>query len=315
MSEIFSFLLILLLSESFQNSAYKFHRLDEVCHDTGRKVRMALGDSVHVFTYNSSFSQQKSVKCHLELAVINSLWGFSVYIQQISLDSPGVGGECDNDNYLQFGRDVLFVTTHLSNKLCDNKTVIKDRQYTEIEDTEMDVWLVVTNKNIRMHQNVVIVVTPVYKTSQCKNKVGSVHMCGNGQYCINRQLRCDGRVNCIHRDGRNTDETGCVAAPVNASSQSSWSSEHSDSLIYLGLTVLIGTLVLVGYYKYKHRIKQQPGSRPDRQIPSTDCSLPPLIPLPPSCPPPPYTIDNCSDYTHPPLPPSQNFIKQNFDCP
>ena len=48
-------------------------------------------------------------------------------------DSPGVGGECDNDNYLQFGRDVLFVTTHLSNKLCDNKTVIQDRQYTEIE--------------------------------------------------------------------------------------------------------------------------------------------------------------------------------------
>ena len=45
----------------------------------------------------------------------------------------GPGAECDNDNYLQFGRDILFVTTHLSNKLCYNKTVINNRQYVEIE--------------------------------------------------------------------------------------------------------------------------------------------------------------------------------------
>ena len=40
---------------------------------------------VHIFTYNSSESNKKSVTCHLELAVTNSLWGFSVYIQEIAL--------------------------------------------------------------------------------------------------------------------------------------------------------------------------------------------------------------------------------------
>ena len=45
----------------------------------------------------------------------------------------GPGAECEADNYLQFGRDILFVTTHLSNKLCYNKTVINNRQYVEIE--------------------------------------------------------------------------------------------------------------------------------------------------------------------------------------
>ena len=46
---------------------------------------MALGDSVHVFTFNSTISNTRTLKCHLELAVTNSLWGFSVYIQEISL--------------------------------------------------------------------------------------------------------------------------------------------------------------------------------------------------------------------------------------
>ena len=33
----------------------------------------------------------------------------------------------------QFGRDILFVTTHLSSKLCDNTTALQHRHYTEIE--------------------------------------------------------------------------------------------------------------------------------------------------------------------------------------
>ena len=60
-------------------------RLDKLCHETGRKVRMTLGDAVHVLSYNSSLSSRRELKCHLELAVTNSLWGFSVYIQEISL--------------------------------------------------------------------------------------------------------------------------------------------------------------------------------------------------------------------------------------
>ena len=32
----------------------------------------------------------------------------------------------------------------------------------------------------------------------------SVHMCANGQYCISRHLKCDGRVNCVDLNGRHT---------------------------------------------------------------------------------------------------------------
>ena len=56
----------------------------------------------------------------------------SVLIVVNILDSDPTD-ECSSDNYLQFGRDILFVTTHLSNKICDNNTVIQDRHYTEIE--------------------------------------------------------------------------------------------------------------------------------------------------------------------------------------
>ena len=60
-------------------------RLDKLCQESGRKVRMTLGDAVHVLSYNSTISTTRALKCHLELAVTNSLWGFSVYIQEISL--------------------------------------------------------------------------------------------------------------------------------------------------------------------------------------------------------------------------------------
>ena len=57
-------------------------------------MRVALGDSVHVYTYNSTISRSSHIKCHLELAVTNSLWGFSVYIQEISLGKFQYSGYC-----------------------------------------------------------------------------------------------------------------------------------------------------------------------------------------------------------------------------
>ena len=78
----------------------------------------------------------------------------------------------------------------------------------------------------------VLVVTPVHKSAQCREQgrqsvcksadirhylllsSGSrVHMCEpRGRYCINRQLLCDGRVNCVGDSGGNTGEikTDCV---------------------------------------------------------------------------------------------------------
>ena len=50
-------------------------------------------------------------KCHLELYLPSSSYGFSVFIEEMSLSGSSLSG-C-NEDYVQFGRDILFVTTHL----------------------------------------------------------------------------------------------------------------------------------------------------------------------------------------------------------
>ena len=74
-----------------------------------------------MFTYNSSSPGPVTVTrpvftCHLELVLPSSLYGFSVFIEEMSLGGSQ-GGSCRRD-YLQFGRDILFLTTHKSRKYC-----------------------------------------------------------------------------------------------------------------------------------------------------------------------------------------------------
>ena len=72
------------------------------------------------------------------------------------------GGECQDD-YVQFGRDILFITSHRSNKYCgviegtvqtpppnasiedtQSITPLDKRIYSESSDQEMDVWVKMT---------------------------------------------------------------------------------------------------------------------------------------------------------------------------
>lgn len=285
MSEVCVWFLLLLMSESCQNAInYKTHRLSEVCHGAGRKVRMTLGDSVHVFTHNSSLPGPRGLTCHLELAVTNSLWGFSVYLQEIALGPPSAS-ECDPDNYVQFGRDILFITTHLSPRLCHNHTDTRRRHYTEIQDTEMDVWLVVSPNESRGPQSVVLVVTPVHKSAQCKEQGGRVHMCDpRGRYCISRQLLCDGRVNCVGEAGGNTDESDCQPPVSDLSTKSSWEIDWSQ---ISGYTFLVLCLLILSGFCYR-RFQRR------RCLPSAPG------PPSPSCPPPPYTIHSPPLYSQQP---------------
>ena len=65
----------------------------------------------------SHFAHFRSVfSCHLELFLPSSLYGFSIFIEEMSLGGSQ-GGGCRRD-YLQFGRDILFLTTHKSRKYC-----------------------------------------------------------------------------------------------------------------------------------------------------------------------------------------------------
>ena len=97
-----------------------FPRLEDLCSPDGTKVRTSLGTEVNVFTFNSSWPglepSRRTLSCHLELYLPSSLYGFSVFIEEMSLGGAQ-GGGCRRDS-LQFGRDILFLTTHKSDKYC-----------------------------------------------------------------------------------------------------------------------------------------------------------------------------------------------------
>ena len=91
-------------------------RLNKICGGTRTKVRLAIGADVHVFSYNSSAAEQQDLTCHLELSVPSFFFGFAVFIEEMYLEGLIQAG-CKTD-FVQFGRDILFVTTHLSRKFC-----------------------------------------------------------------------------------------------------------------------------------------------------------------------------------------------------
>jgi hypothetical protein len=97
-----------------RQSYFTYFRLEKLCSANGSKVRSSLGTEVNVFTFNSSSGLlpggRAVFSCHLELFLPSSLYGFSVFIEEMSLGPHSTGG-CRRD-YLQFGRDILFLTTH-----------------------------------------------------------------------------------------------------------------------------------------------------------------------------------------------------------
>ena len=198
---------------TFTTFAYKFSvfysRLDRICDLRGKKIRLALGTKPHVFSYNSSESNLHSLKCHLELSVPSSLFGFSVFLEELSL-AGSVKSGCPHD-FVQFGRDILFVTTHMSSKYCGDIEIpvttevagvttlelpaspIASRIYREDSDREMDIWIHVT-KGDQGDKIINMVVTPVMKS--CKGRDRDYKQCGYLDSCVRKELFCDGRVNC-----------------------------------------------------------------------------------------------------------------------
>ena len=174
-------------------------------------MRIALGTRVHVFSFNSSDSNLQSLKCHLELSVPSSLFGFSVFLEEMSL-AGSVQSGCPHD-FVQFGRDILFVTTHMSSKYCGDietpltteiagatninfpDSELKTRTYVEESDREMDIWININTADNDEERSLSLVVTPVMKN--CKGKDRDYKQCGYRESCIRKELFCDGRVNCV----------------------------------------------------------------------------------------------------------------------
>ena len=122
-------------------------------------------------------------------------------------------GECEDD-YVQFGRDILFITSHRSNKYCgviegslqspSSNTSIEEAQtvtpldrriYSESSDQELDVWVKITVPNTGNNPKTLsLIVTPFKKS--CSSQDINYKRCGVSEKCVRAELFCDGAVNC-----------------------------------------------------------------------------------------------------------------------
>jgi len=272
---------------------YELTRLDTHCDLGGKKVRIALGTRVHVFSFNSSDSNLQSLKCHLELSVPSSLFGFSVFLEEMSL-AGSVQSGCPHD-FVQFGRDILFVTTHMSSKYCGDietplttdiagvtnihfpVTPLASRIYREDSDREMDIWIHVTKED-QVEKILSLVVTPVMKN--CKGKDRDYKQCGYRESCIRKELFCDGRVNCVSQHTKPSDESECATVPTMI--ENTWTISNTAP-VFLFLAVAISILVLVIIMIFR-RSSTTPTNTQATVVHHIPQPLPPQ--LLPSCPPP-----------------------------
>ena len=130
---------------------------------------------------------------------------------------------CQSD-FVQFGRDILFVTTHLSQKFCGvvnlpvseevngvtkfefPGSLLKTRTYIEESDREMDIWIHINRPAEDVTKSLSLVVTPVKKN--CQRRDRSYQQCGYRDSCVRKELFCDGRVNCASPGNQPRGEHG-----------------------------------------------------------------------------------------------------------
>lgn len=123
------------------------------------------------------------------------------------------GGECEED-FIQFGRDVFFITSYRSIRYCglirgdvasiraynssihaQDITPMNNRIYSESNDREMDIWVKLEVPQAASEAKTVqFVVTPFKKS--CAAEDIQYARCGKFPQCIRSELFCDGVVNC-----------------------------------------------------------------------------------------------------------------------
>ena len=111
-----------------QDKPYLIYNLEKACFPYGYKKEIKLGNSAAIFYLDESdpitrkYLSERDFSCHLELENDSaSVYGFHVFIDEMVLDDAGSTQSvsstvhCPND-YVQYGRDRLYVTTRMSPK-------------------------------------------------------------------------------------------------------------------------------------------------------------------------------------------------------
>jgi len=291
-------------------NVYIQHRLEDVCD--GSKVTISLGKQPAVFTLDGS--SPTSTKCHLELVAPNQ-FGFYVFMDQLHISDIN-DPKCSKE-FLQFGRDFVFISSIKSKKFCEpisriTKTVtvdeegnkvseidygttdLRSREYLELNDNEMYIWLVA-----RSRSQMRLIVTPVMKTCSRLNSWWTP-CSGQGHRgpCVRRDLVCDGEVNCGLNSGDESPSfcrTRVQSAPPDLG--------HWLVPSYLGIVVssVLLTAIILCCCKYvrKEVMKTSNSSNNDDLEYITPSAPPALGDNNEDCPPPSYSEAMLQDRTRP----------------
>jgi len=284
MRSLFSLLLLMMAAGKGRQKSLTYidYRLEKLCPPGGGKVQLSISETPISLQLNSSLLPGALFECHLELLLFSTKSGFFVYFDSLKISGPS-DGECNSD-YVQFGRDILFITSYRSNKFCgsiqgltvsqpygvnassgregreeEKVTPLAQRIYSESSDQEMDIWLqlAVPPADWPGHKTISLTVTPFKKS--CGKEDPNHRRCSlSSRECIRRELFCDGRVNCALPASKPPDETSCRVTAQPKTSRSLW--QGASLVQYAGLALLIVfSIVVVTYTGRQLR-------RPPRQI-------------------------------------------------
>ena len=237
------FCVLLLAGTASSVEEYKIYDFATCCPLKGGKrvINLKTGTAIFVLDQSSQVTknilEEREISCHLELEIPSTNYGFHVFFDEMNLDEnensvlEGPKPKTCND-YVQFGRDVLYFTTSKSRKYCGyrerlfyhNATEFDyarasrqgSRLFIEKNDSEMDVWLSVKRNKDRQRKSkrILRIIVTVFK-KVCSDNDLYWRKCVNSRYCVRKGLYCDNYANCGWPDGeRATDETKKLCAEV-----------------------------------------------------------------------------------------------------
>ena len=241
--------LMLLLHPEFicgrSKEAYHMYDLVATCPPHGQKKEVSMKTGAAIFFLDESnprtYNMLKSgdLSCHLELETVSSDYGFHVYFDEMRLDvkpASVVEGNSQKSckDYVQFGRDVAFISTYKSKKYCGQYKKLNyasatetelsvakrdgSRMYTEHTDSEADLWLRIksnSKRNDAFNRTIRLVVT-IYKKS-CGDKDFYWQKCKYSNNCVKKEFFCDKFPNCGWPLGDSaSDEIDCDGYTINS---------------------------------------------------------------------------------------------------
>jgi len=192
---IFWISLALSLDPGFSKQSYTTHSLERFCRRDGSKQEIPVYQSrPQIYTFNSTVTTLFQCHLELELSAVNRRGvGFTTYFDNLNIVQST---DCSYGDYVQFGKDVLFITSYKSQKFCKKTSMMSggagaSGRVHKQEGNEMDIWIQLQPG----HKELTLIITPFVGCSTSNSKY---KLCPNSSECVKTDLFCDGAINCAN---------------------------------------------------------------------------------------------------------------------